>query len=184
MRPLEGHLLIAAPDLLDPNFARTVVLLLKHDDEGSWGVVLNRPSETELTSLAGRIFDDDFHWDKPIHLGGPVGGPLTVFHGIADLADREVVAGVYQTLDATKVQEVLSRKPEPSLVVANCAGWAAGQLDDELAEDSWLTLPARAEHLLGGDRGDLWLSTMSEARGRGLVEMLRLRVVPADPRWN
>jgi putative transcriptional regulator len=142
MTSLKGHLLIAAPRLRDPNFARTVLLVLVHDEGGAMGLVLNRPTGTMISDLAGKVFEEGFVWDRPIHLGGPVKGPFTVIHALEDLADREVIPGVYQTIEATKVQEVISRKPEPLLAVANHSGWGPGQLEGEFDEGSWLSLPA------------------------------------------
>ena len=154
MNSLRGHLLIATPGLRDPDFARTVLLVLEHDEGGAMGVVLNRPTGATLSDLAGKVFEEGFVWDRPIHLGGPVTGPFAVIHAIEDLADREVIPGVYHTVEATKVQEIISRKPEPSLAVANYAGWGPGQLEGEFDEGSWLTLPAtrRARLLVRGQR--------------------------------
>src|SRR3954454_21078247 len=92
----------------------------------------------QVTSIRGH---NRFAWDKPLHLGGPVPGPLVVLHEIEGLADREVVPGVYATLDAVKAQEVASRKAEPSLVLANHAAWGPGQLEGEIGSGAWHTLP-------------------------------------------
>src|SRR5438874_2443173 len=100
MNSLKGHLLIATPSLIDPNFARTVLLMLGHDRDGAMGLVLNRPTEATISDLAGTVFEEGFEWDKPIHLGGPVTGPFMVIHTIEVLADQEVVPGVYHTLEA------------------------------------------------------------------------------------
>ena len=184
MNSLRGHLLIATPGLLDPDFARTVLLVLEHDEDGAMGVVLNRPTGATLSDLAGKVFEEGFEWDRPIHLGGPVTGPFTVIHAIEDLADREVIPGVYHTVEATKVQEIISRKPEPSLAVANYAGWGPGQLEGEFDEGSWLTLPATAEHVFWAGEKDLWRVVVSEANARKLADLLGLGELPPDPRVN
>ena len=114
MQSLEGQLLIATPDLLAPMFSQSVVLMIDHDDEGAIGVILNKPTNTTMTDLSGKLFDDAFEWDKPLHVGGPVTGTLAVLHTLETMADREVIPGVYLTLEATKVQHVLSQKPQPS----------------------------------------------------------------------
>src|SRR3954468_22224733 len=85
MNSLKGHLLIATPDLLAPLFARSVILIIDHDEEGAMGVILNRPTEASVSDLAGKIFEEDFSWEKPLHLGGPVSGPLMVLHALPDL---------------------------------------------------------------------------------------------------
>src|SRR3954470_15084292 len=112
MTSLQGHLLIADPGLIAPMFTRSVVLLLDHDEAGAMGVILNAPTGTTMTDLAGRLFEDGFAWDKPLPPGGRVPGPMVVLHDIVELADREVVRGVYATLDAVKAQESASRKAE------------------------------------------------------------------------
>ena len=115
-------------------FSRSVVLLLGHDEDGALGIILNKPTNTTMTDLSGKIFDDDFEWDQPLHLGGPVAGPMAVFHTVEAMADGEVIPGVFQTLEATKVQHVLSQKTQPSLVVANYSGWGPGQLEEEIEQ--------------------------------------------------
>ena len=184
MTSLKGHLLIAGPDLLAPMFARSVVLLLDHDESGAMGVILNVPTGTSMTQLAGKLFEDGFAWDKPLHLGGPVAGPLIVLHEIERLADREVVPGVYATLDAVKAQEVASRKVEPSLVLANHAAWGPGQLESEIASGGWDTLPATAEDVFHRAGGDIWKVTSNRSHARKLATMLRLRGMPTDPGRN
>jgi putative transcriptional regulator len=184
MMSLKGHLLIAAPALVDSNFERTVILVLEHTGKGAMGLVLNRLSGATVSDLAGKVFDEDFAWDKPIHLGGPVAGPLVAIHAIEDLSDLEVIPGVYHTFEATKVREVISRKPEPSLVVVNYAGWGPGQLEGELDEGDWLTLPATLDHVFGDETDDLWKALVREANARRLSEFLGLGPVPTDPGLN
>lgn len=131
MTSLKGHLPIADPGLLDPMFGRSVILLIDHDESGVMGVILNAPTGTTMTDLASKLFEEGFSWDKPLYRGGPVPGPLVALHEIEALSDREVVSGVYATLDAVKAQEAASRKAEPSLVLANHAAWGPGQLETE-----------------------------------------------------
>src|SRR4051794_33409137 len=115
MNSLKGHLLIASPSLLAPFYTRTVILMLEHSEEGALGVVLNRPTSATITDISEQVFGDRLEGEKPIYLGGPVPGPLMVIHGDEGLADQEVLAGVYSSIDAAKVQEVLRRKADPSL---------------------------------------------------------------------
>jgi putative transcriptional regulator len=184
MNSLKGHLLIASPQLDVPIFSCSVILMLDHGEEGAMGVIINHPIDSPLTSLSGKIFDDDFEWDKPIHLGGPVAGPLLVLHTVAEMADQEVLPGLYCTLEATKVQEIISRKAEPSLVVANYSGWGPGQLESEFGWDSWLTLPAQIDHVFWKDPRDLWKVVVNEINARKLSEFLGLRNMPSDPSMN
>jgi putative transcriptional regulator len=184
MNSLKGRLLIATPGVLDPNFARTVLLMLEHNENGAIGLVLNRLTEATISDLAGKVFEEGFDWDKPIHLGGPVTGPFMVIHAIEDLADHEIIPGVYHTLEATKVQEIISRKPEPSVAIANYAGWGPGQLEGEFDEDSWLTLPATSEHVFWAGDKDLWKVVVNEVNAKKLSDFLGLGAMPSDPRVN
>ncbi len=134
MKSLKGQLLVATSDLLDSNFFQTVILLFEHNDEGAAGVVLNRPIEASITDIAEQVFEAPFDWDKPIHLGGPVPGPLMILHQVSELADQEIMPGLYSTIEAQKVQEALRQRLEPSLIVANYAGWGPGQLETEISE--------------------------------------------------
>jgi putative transcriptional regulator len=184
MNSLQGHLLIATPQLQSPFFSRSVILMLDHGDDGAMGIILNHPMNATVTDLSGKIFDEDFEWDKPLYLGGPVTGPLMVLHTIADMADQEVLPGLYCTLEATKVQEIISRKAEPSLVVANYSGWGPGQLESEFGWDSWLTLPAQREHLFWEGEKELWKVVVNEVNAKKLSEFLGLRDLPSDPTVN
>ena len=179
-----GHLLIAPPGLRSPAFARTVMLLLDHDAAGATGVILNRPTHATVTALAGKLFEEGFAWDKPLLSGGPTPGSLTVLHALADLADREVIPGVYQTREATKVQHIISRKPEPSLIIANQTAWGPGQLAAEFAAGAWLSLPAQAEHVFWAGPKDLWRAVLGARSARRLATLLRLGAPPPDPCLN
>ncbi len=184
MESLKGHLLIATPQLHAPIFTRSVILMLDHSEEGAMGLILNSPTDATITALSDKILDNPLEWDKPLHLGGPVPGPLMVLHTLEDLADREVIAGVYTTLDAPKVQEIIRQKAEPSLVIANYSGWGPGQLEGEFGWDSWLTLPATVERVFWTGDKDLWDVVVREVTAKKLSEFLGLRDVPPDPSLN
>src|SRR4051794_8774899 len=113
MKSLKGHLLIATPQLNTPLFARSVILMLDHGAEGAMGVILNQPTNTPVTALAGKVFEEDFAWDKPISLGGPVPGSLIVLHSQEELGGQEVIPGVYASIEGSEVQEVIHQRPEP-----------------------------------------------------------------------
>lgn len=182
---LKGRLLIASPDLQSPMFARSVVLVLEHSEEdGARGIILNLPTSATMADLAGKLFDEDFAWDKPLHLGGPVAGPLLVLHTRPKLADLEVASGVYIALDSAKSQHLITQEIEPSLVIANFSGWAPGQLEQELADDAWVVVPASMGRIFDGADQDLWWTTLRDFRTSVLTKILNLRNVPEDPRLN
>jgi putative transcriptional regulator len=184
MKSLKGQLLIATPHLLAPFFTRSVILMLEHNEEGAMGVILNHPTDATISDIAETVFQESFEWDKPLYLGGPVPGPLMVIHALADLADQEVLAGVFSTIEASKVQEVIRQRAEPSLVIANYSGWGPGQLEGEFDLDSWLTLPATVEYTFWTGSKDLWDVVVQEVNAKKLSEFLGLREVPPDPSLN
>ncbi len=184
MQSLKSHLLIAAPQLDALLFAQSVILMLDHNQDGAMGLILNQPINTVITDLAGKIFEADFEWDKPLHLGGPVPGSLIVLHTLAGMGDDEIIPGVFVTLDAALVQQIIRQRPEPSLVIANYSGWGPGQLEGEFNWDSWITLPATRDHVFWTGEKDLWKVVVGEVNAIKLSEFLRLKTRPADPRLN
>jgi putative transcriptional regulator len=184
MQSLKGHLLIATPQLNAPLFARSVILMLDHNEQGAIGVILNQPISTQVSDFAGKIFEEDFEWRKNLHLGGPVPGSLIVVHALDGLADSEIVPGVYVTFDASLVQTIIRQRPEPSLIIANYSGWGPGQLEGEFNWDSWITLPATSDNVFWESEKDLWRVVSNEVNARRLTEFLGLRNVPVDPGLN
>ncbi len=184
MQSLKGHLLIATPQLETTIFARSVILMLEATKQAATGIILNQPINTTLTELSGKVFADDFEWNKPISLGGPLASSLMVLHIEADLADTQVIPGVYFTSEPAKVHKLVEQRPEPSIVLANYSAWGPGQLDGELRRESWLTLPATSKRVFWTGEKELWKAVWSEVHTRKLARLLRIREVPAEPGLN
>ncbi len=184
MRFLKGHLLIASPSLTSSFFSRTVILMLDHSEEGAAGVVINRPTEATVADIAETVFSEPFDWDKALNLGGPVSGPLMVLHEVEDLSDQEIFPGLYNAVEVSKVREVIMGRTEPSMIIANYAGWGPGQLEGEFGVDSWLTLPATRDHVFWTGTKELWDVVVGAINSRKLSEFLGLRDLPADPNLN
>ncbi len=183
-KSLKGHLLIASPELGDPNFHQTVLLILEHSEAGAAGVVLNRPSGASLSKLAEQVLGEPFEWDRPIHVGGPVPGPLLLLHREENVADHAILDGVYSTVDPDHLRELIRRRPDPVLILANYAGWGAGQLEAEMAEDAWYGLPASLEVIFGEKSEGFWRDQVRRFHAERLARALDLRETPADPRCN
>lgn len=152
--PLANQLLIALPSLADPHFARSVALICQHDAEGAMGLVINRPSEYTLGEVfeqMGIAADDQALCERQVLAGGPV-HPERGF--VLHDGDRrwdstlEIVDGLYVTT-SRDVLEALANGDGParSTVVLGCAGWGAGQLEQELSENAWLTADSDPELL-------------------------------------
>jgi putative transcriptional regulator len=153
---LKGQLLVAVPGLYDPNFARTVVLLLEHTDEGAIGVVLNRPSDHPLGSS---LPDWDPFAAEPsvVFVGGPVSEETAICLGRTRGSDD---IGV---VDANRDPADLA--PDRVRFFAGYAGWEEGQLEAEIIEGSWIVVPAEPEDALVDAPEDLWASVLKRQGG-------------------
>lgn len=175
--PLSNHLLIALPALSDPNFARTVALICQHDDNGAMGVVVNRASEYtlgEVLSQMGISSQDQALCGQAVLSGGPVHPERGfVIHDDARDWDSslEVGGGLFLTTSRDILEAMADgRGPRHAIVALGCAGWGAGQLEFELGENSWLTVPADAELLFDTPLEERW----QRAAGRIGVDLFRL----------
>ena len=158
------------PQLLDPNFHRTVVLLVHHDASGSFGVVLNRTTEIRAERLCESI-DIPWHGDPDAEIcwGGPVQpqtGWVLFAHApeVASLDDvREVTPGRHFAGSLEVLRRVAEQPPDAMRLLLGYAGWGPGQLESELAEGAWLLAPMRREVVFETAADDMW-----EAVVRGL----------------
>jgi putative transcriptional regulator len=133
------------PQLTDPNFARTVVLLCEHTPEGALGLVVNRPSDVMAAEAVHMEPPLEKPNDLPLLIGGPVeperGWILTTT--APEVEHKALGSSLYLTASPALLRSALERNPAPrrTLVLAGYAGWDAGQLDEELAESAWLIAP-------------------------------------------
>jgi len=134
-------LLLSMPQMQDPNFARTVVLLCEYSPEGAFGLVLNRPTDMPATSMVRLDPPIVGGNEMPLWLGGPV-EPQRGWILLAAEPDAEFKSirdGLYLSTSQVLLREVLEMRPAPrARVLAGYAGWGPGQLDDELAQSAWL----------------------------------------------
>jgi len=151
---LTNHFLIAMPGLRDPNFSRTVTYICEHTDRGAMGIVINRPLDIRLGEVLSQL---DIEADDPRVLGTTVylGGPVQPDRGfVLHSAEERFESTLSVTLDIsiTTSRDILEaiasgRGPEQSLIALGYAGWAGGQLEEEMSANSWLSGPAD-EHIL------------------------------------
>jgi putative transcriptional regulator len=151
MRSLQDHFLIAMPAMADPNFTQTVTYVCKHDAEGAFGLVINRPSDLSLGEMLGQLaidLADRSLAERPVMHGGPV-EPERGF--VLHRSDQpfEATLSVGPDLKLTSSPDILAALgrgagPVPVLVALGYAGWGRGQLEAELMSNTWLTVPAEA----------------------------------------
>lgn len=183
MGSLAGHLLVAAPQLSDPNFVRTVVFLIQHTAEGALGLVLNRPTSKTVQELWKEIGDAPCHSRRPVHLGGPVSGPLMAIHRNPELGELEVLPGVFFAAKKVNLDRLVAQQEHVFKLFVGHAGWGPGQLDGELEVGAWFTQEATAEHVFyEGD--DLWEQVLHHIRRATLRSVLNLKNIPDDPSLN
>ncbi len=161
-----GRLLVATPMIGDPNFERTVILLVAHGDEGAFGVVLNRPSGTEVAEIIPE-WASAATTPKLMFIGGPVGANAVIGLGRPGPDHRPsswqpLVHGI-GTLDLNVSADAITC-PEVRLF-AGSAGWAAGQLEDELAEGAWWLVDAAPEDVFSGEPLGLWSAVLRRQTG-------------------
>lgn len=160
---LAHHLLVALPSLTDPTFTRSVVLICQHDEDGAMGVLVNQPSEYTLGDVLAQMeitTDNAALRDLVVLNGGPV-HPERGFVIHDDPREWDaclaVGEGVYLTT-SRDILEAMARGegPRNALVTLGCAGWSAGQLENEVAENSWLAVPAETDLLFNIPLDERW----------------------------
>ena len=153
-------MLISMPQLADPNFVRTVILLCEYGKEGAFGLVVNRPMAEPAHEVVRTDPEIDIRKDVHLFTGGPV-EPMRAWVLTADASvdddATEVADGVYLTASPSAVRRALQSPPEPRLrVVVGYAGWAPGQLDEELTQSAWLLVPVGADLIFDSAPDKMW----------------------------
>jgi putative transcriptional regulator len=177
---LTGQLLVASPGLHDPNFRRTVVLVTEHNEDGAAGLVLNRPTDAEVSDvvpqLESLVDDGDL-----IYMGGPVQpNGVLVLGEFLDPADAAVPLfgslGFPALDEPDEVVPLTTRRR----IFAGYAGWGSGQLEDELAREDWILEPAQNDDAFTETPDDLWADVLR--RKGGIYELVAR--MPEDPSVN
>ncbi|WP_437203850.1 YqgE/AlgH family protein [Planctomicrobium sp. SH664] len=171
----------------DPNFFKTVVLIVEHGPDGAMGLVVNRPSAVTVSrALTGHL--ELPQNQDPVYLGGPVEpAALFVIHDCEDLDPTEdfVVPGIYMGSSTEVFESIVSNgcSQQDRLnyrVYCGCAGWSGGQLEGELERGDWLTIPADPQYVFHSDPYAVWDDL--------LCRSLRAnRILPQQsehPEWN
>ena len=151
---LTDHFLIAMPAMDDPYFSKSLIYIAEHNDQGALGLIVNRPLDMTLATLFDKIeipLESTELANLPVFFGGPVQTDRGfVLH--RPIGDWQSTLAVNQDVGLTSSRDVLQSvaregKPHEVLVTLGYSGWGAGQLESELAQNSWLTVPA-SPHIL------------------------------------
>ena len=179
MESLQGKLLVSSPSLIDPNFRKTVVLIAHHDRDGAMGLVLSRPSDVaaadavpSLETLPGA--------EDPVFVGGPVQPDafmvLAEFENVGEAA-APIMDGLGFMPADSEPEDLSIRRMR---LFAGYSGWGVGQLEAELAEDSWIVVDAIPDDAFAGDPDELWRTVLH--RKGGAFELMEN--MPYDPGLN
>ena len=183
MTSLQSHLLIASPQLPAP-FDEAVILLVRHNEEGALGLILNRRTNASFQDAWNQISDVPSSRDERIFLGGPCEGPLVALHTDEFLLEIEVMPGLYFSAGKEKLETLAARDDgEPTKFFAGYSGWSPGQLENEIARGSWSVMPAKAEHVFAFE-GELWQRTRRTVADAAWRSRLKIKHAPPDPRMN
>ena len=196
---LRGRLLVAAPTLRDPNFDRTVVLVLEHTDDGALGVVLNRPSDIEVADALPGGWELLAAEPPVVFLGGPVAptGAICVARrggrGIRpydhdrddddeddDDAQWQPLFGDLGIVDLERPPEDVAAEVADLRVFVGHAGWGPGQLEGEVEVGGWFVLDALPDDTVAARPDALWELVLRRQGGA----MARVALFPSDPTMN
>jgi putative transcriptional regulator len=180
MDSLRGKLLVAAPSLLDPNFARAVVLICEHGDEGALGLVLNRRTDVEVGAAVPELVEL-LDPDERLWSGGPVQpASIVLLAEFDDPGDALMVSGsvglVLEDADVDALEGATLR----ARAFVGYAGWGPGQLEAELETEDWIVAPSESDDAFDEEPSTLWSRALERMGG----EYALLATFPPDPRLN
>jgi putative transcriptional regulator len=162
IRNLTNTFLIAVPGLRDPSFARSVVLICDHSKDGAFGLVINRLLLSSFIPLSSSFNIKEYNRDLPVYYGGPV-KPEQGYVLYASRHDYYPSIKIHDNLILTTAKEILTdiavgKGPEKFLFILGFSGWAPGQLERELMEDSWLIAPSDNRIIFDTPLNERWMS--------------------------
>lgn len=190
--PAPGLFLVASRDLADPHFSRTVIYLVTHNDAGSLGLVVNRPSETLLADAVSGV-EKDAGDDHPLYYGGPVKHNMITMLIRSEKENplvRQIAGDVFFSHDRRVLDRLLAeQKPVNALrFYMGHAGWTAGQLQQEIRRGDWYVVEADQAAIFSTRPASLWNRLIEKLDPGGLYVELEAvfysPVMPRQPRFN
>lgn len=181
-----GAFLAAAPDLLDPNFMHTVVLMCSHSEDGAYGLVLNRRSDFRAREVLGS-HDTLSRSTLRVYVGGPVSLDTLqilhrapdVIHGGLPLVPGLWIGGELDDIGRLCVDDPTRAERDVRLFLGY-AGWGGEQLEGELSSGSWLPAPGKLERIFQSDSASLWRDVIRDLG----PDFRSLAFEPPEPEWN
>jgi putative transcriptional regulator len=183
----QGKALVASPYLSDSNFLRSVVYILQHDDQGAFGLVLNRPMSVSVGELLGELTEKEVVNQQPVFYGGPVDGLVVMMQarlGQAGQGDEQKI--MVLSKDCEQICEIANQQgtDQSTLrVFDGYSGWGPAQLDQELEEGSWLVWDADPR-LLFSDPNGLWQTAVRQIGREVIARSVAGVELSSDPSNN
>lgn len=177
-----GSLLVASPALFDTPFQKAVVLILQSNQNGTFGVVLNRPADEKI-KFAWHEMTGSNDGDGNIVQGGPIGGPVFAIHQHHSIAEMEMPGGIFVTAQSDKFQELVEQADSRYRIVFGVAGWQQSQLVDELDLGLWYSIDGDAEQIFD-DPDWMWEKSLRRYGQNVLRDVIGLRIIPDKPLQN
>jgi putative transcriptional regulator len=177
-----GRLLLATPELSDPNFFRSVVYVLEHTDDGALGLVLNRPTDVRVDAVLPE-WSDPCSSPACLFVGGPVQPEAAIALARGNGRSDDGMASLFDdlaTVDLERDAVLLAPGIDEMRVFLGYAGWGAGQLDAELRAGGWVVVDAEPEDPFSSDPAGLWRAALRRQDGRVAI----LALAPEDPSLN
>jgi putative transcriptional regulator len=165
MDSTRGQLLIAGPGLVDPNFFRTVVLVIEHSPDGALGLVLNRPSETKVGEAVSEL-EELLDLDQPLFIGGPVQPSALIVLGEFEATEHAALIAFDDIgVLATGAPEDVPSRVHRTRAFVGHSGWGPGQLDAELERGDWILEPALDVDAFTDNPSELWEAVLTRKGG-------------------
>ncbi len=184
---VQGQALVASPYLTDPNFLRSVVYVLRHDEDGTIGLVLNRPMRATISQLLEQLNDLPIHNSDPVYYGGPVDGPLMLLQ--RDRSEDASGCTLCVISEQQRIVELCQRESSTGQqssgyrLFDGYSGWGSSQLDGELKSGGWLVWDIQPEQLFS-DPEELWHTAIRQIGHDILAKGIDLSKMPKDPAYN
>ncbi len=176
---LEGHLLVASPELNDPNFARSVVLIIQHNSAGAFGLVLTQSTNVSVEQVWQKVSGSTCRTRDAIYHGGPVDGPLMALHADREIGGSEILSGALYSVAAEQLENLVVSNAQPARFFIGYSGWGDGQLERELEAGGWLIVRARPEDLFQSIDG-FWEATLRRVAGQSVLKSMGIDDFPQD----
>jgi putative transcriptional regulator len=177
-----GSFLIASAALNDSPFDKAVIFVLQNNPQGTFGVILNRPADSQLTNSWRAATGLNFASTSLVN-GGPIGGPVLALHPQRSIAEVEICSGVCLSIDSQAIKFLSEQNDFPYRIILGIAGWQPGQLENEIEQGWWYQLKADPIHIFD-DPFSMWQSFIRNFGLRTLSDWFGERVIPESPLLN